>query len=255
MFKEMSVEHVRLYALERNFGLSASQVVLLRQDSRKGVQEIAARVEKYHTEQALEEQRLTVLLQPETELWQQGYCRVLGMDEVGRGPLAGPVTIAGVILRPGTRIAGVDDSKVLSSKRREELAQIICEKAEAWAVASRDNVYIDTYGIVPAIRSCEMEIVEKLRPDFLLLDAFPLPECTLPQSAIIKGDSKSLSIAAASIIAKVHRDHLMIELDQVYPAYGFAAHKGYGCAEHYSALFNVGPCRVHRRSYLGFMDK
>lgn len=253
MFRSMSLEKVRALAAEKDFCFSPVEIALLRQDPRKGAQEVLLRVQKRHEEHLAEEERLNRITQHELALWGQGFQRVVGIDEVGRGPLAGPVTVGGVIFAEGSRIPGVNDSKLLSPQRREELSHVIKDKAMAWAIASRDNTYIDQHGIMSAIYACQLEIVEKLAPDYLMLDAFLLPGCALPQLAIIRGDSQSLSIAAASIIAKVHRDQLMVELDVSYPGYGFASHKGYGCRDHYDALFNLGPCEIHRQSYLSFM--
>ncbi|MDP3487245.1 MAG: ribonuclease HII [Bacillota bacterium] len=253
MYRSMTVEQVRALAVAKDFCFSPDEIALMRQDPRKGTQDVLARVQKRREEHLAEEERLTIITQTELDLWCKGFKRVVGIDEVGRGPLAGPVTVGGVIFAEGSRLPGVNDSKVLSPKRREELAHVIKDKALAWAIASRDNAYIDQHGIMSAIYSCQLEIVEQLAPDYLMLDAFILPGCSVPQLAIIKGDSKSLSIAAGSIIAKVHRDQLMVEHDVTYPGYGFASHKGYGCREHYDALFALGPSTIHRQSYLGFM--
>lgn len=253
MFKFMSLEQVRALAVAKDFCFSPEEITLLRQDPRKGTHEVLQRVQKRREAHLAEEARLDTITQTELDLWGKGFKRLAGIDEVGRGPLAGPVTCGGVIFAEGSRIPGVNDSKLLTPKRREELALVIKDEAVAWAIACRDSAYIDQHGIMSAIYSCQQEIVEKLAPDFLMLDAFLLPGCLVPQVAIVKGDSKSLSIAAGSIIAKVHRDQLMVELDVTYPGYGFASHKGYGCREHYDALFSLGPCEVHRQSYLGFM--
>ncbi|MBS3949430.1 MAG: ribonuclease HII [Peptococcaceae bacterium] len=253
MYKSMSIEQVRALAAAKDFCFSPEEVALLRQDPRKGTQDVLLKVQRRREAHLAEEERLNSITQTELDLWGKGFKRLVGIDEVGRGPLAGPVTVGGVIFAEGSRIPGVNDSKALSPKRREELAHIIKDKAIAWAIASRDSAYIDQHGIMLAIYSCQLEIVEKLAPDYLMLDAFLLPGCSVPQLAIVKGDSKSLSIAAGSIIAKVHRDQLMVELGVTYPGYGFASHKGYGCREHYDALFSLGPCEIHRQSYLGFM--
>ncbi len=193
------------------------------------------------------------MLELETKYWAQGYSRILGMDEVGRGALAGPVTVGGVIWRQGVMGEGIRDSKALKPHQRERLAHYIMTAAEAVAVASRDQGYIDAYGIVRAVQSCQLEIIASLKPDMLLLDAFFLPAslCSLPQLALVKGDQLSLSIAAASIVAKVDRDQRMCELDQRYPGMGLGAHKGYGTRSHYAALERYGPCALHRKSFLG----
>jgi len=195
----------------------------------------------------------TTLLAHESALWAQGYKRILGMDEVGRGSLAGPVMVAGVILPPGVKLFGVNDSKKLTAKERSIYADNIRTAAISLAVAARDGTYIDEHGIVAAIESCQLEIIERLLPDYLLLDAFALPQVNLPQQALVKGDQKSLSIAAASIIAKVTRDAYMCCLDRDYPHYGLAANMGYGTAKHRAALQQHGASALHRQSFLGFL--
>jgi len=190
----------------------------------------------------------------EDALWAEGYRRLLGMDEVGRGALAGPVTVAGVIFSPGTHLPGIRDSKAQSATRRSQADGVIRSAAISFALASRDQDYIDQWGIVAAVKSCQMEIIPKLSPDYLLLDAFALPEAHLPQTAIVRGDSKSFTIAAASIVAKVYRDNFMTLVDDEYRHYGFAANKGYGTAQHRQALRQHGACALHRSSFLGFLD-
>jgi len=255
MYKTMSIEKLREDVESKGYILTPSEVAELKKDPRKGVQDIVTRVERLVEKLRAEETRLYAITETERDLWARGYTRVLGMDEVGRGPLAGPVTVAGVILAPYSSIAGVNDSKVMTPRSRQDVSQLIKTNALAWAIACRNNDYIDQHGIIPAIKACQLEIIEQLSPDYLLLDAFSLPECPLPQLAIVHGDSKSMSIGAASIIAKVFRDRLMVELDSTYPGYGLASHKGYGCREHYDALFSFGPCAIHRKSYLGFMEQ
>ncbi|MBT9155755.1 MAG: Ribonuclease HII [Firmicutes bacterium] len=188
----------------------------------------------------------------ENKYWAQGYSRILGMDEVGRGALAGPVTVGGVIWRQHVTGEGIRDSKALKPSERERVARYIRTEAEAFAIASRDQGYIDAHGIVQAIQSCQVEIIAKLNPDMLLLDAFLLPkaQCRVPQQAIVKGDQLSVSIAAASIVAKVDRDRMMCELDAQFPGLGLGSHKGYGTRGHYAALALYGPCYLHRKSFL-----
>jgi ribonuclease HII len=190
----------------------------------------------------------------ERPLWEQGLRLVAGVDEVGRGPLAGPVVAAAVILPPRARfpwLADVRDSKLLSAAKREELAERI--RAEALAVGLGAVVpdRIDALGIAPASRLAMAEALAGLTPpaEYALVDAFTLPEVDLPQSGIVDGDALSFSIAAASIVAKVHRDHIMLMYDALYPEYGFCHHKGYSTAEHLDALARHGPCPIHRRSF------
>lgn len=184
----------------------------------------------------------------------QGYARVAGIDEAGRGPLAGPVVAAAVILPYGFNapwLGMVRDSKQLSSATRDFLHERIFEVALSVGVGSCDSPIIDEYGIVAATRLAMKEAVNQLQPpaESILIDYVSLPEVRLPQKAITHGDSLCLSIACASIIAKVTRDRLMVELDEVYPGYGFRKHKGYGTPEHFRSLRRLGPCPVHRRSF------
>jgi ribonuclease HII len=189
----------------------------------------------------------------EREAWGEGLTRVAGVDEVGRGPLAGPVVAAAVILDPGRRIAGLRDSKLLTEARRERLAEEIWAQAVAVGVGEVDPATIDRINILEATRLAMRQALARLAapPQLVLIDAVRLSALGCPQRAIIKGDRRSASIAAASIIAKVHRDRLMAEWDRVYPGYGFAEHKGYATEAHQSALRRNGPCPLHRRSFRG----
>jgi len=192
----------------------------------------------------------------ESPWWAAGYLLVAGIDEVGRGALAGPVVAAAVILPACTAIpaelAEVADSKLLDAAARERLYPIICAHAISYAVGSVPADEIDRIGIAPATRVAMLAALEQLRPQpqVWLIDAFPLPdEAGRPQVAIIDGDALSLSIAAASIVAKVTRDRMLVQLDAQYPGYGLAQHKGYGTAQHQAALATLGACVIHRRSY------
>jgi ribonuclease HII len=191
----------------------------------------------------------------ELELWQAGLMRVAGIDEAGRGALAGPVAAAAVIL-PQTMeviglLKGVRDSKQMTPKQRETAREWILQYAAAWGVGFATPEEIDQLGIVPATRLAAWRALGQLLPypDHLLLDYLFLPDVSIPQTALIKGDCRSLSIAAASILAKTSRDALMRELDLRYPGYGFAAHKGYGTLAHRGALLRLGPSPVHRLSF------
>src|SRR5499433_2054699 len=179
-----------------------------------------------------------------------GWTRIAGVDEAGRGALFGPVVAAAVILNPKRRIVGLDDSKKLAPERRSELAPRIREYALAWAVAEIDAQRIDAWNIYQASRQAMTAALEQLaiRPDYLLIDAMEL-EVLIEQKSLIKGDARSVSIAAASILAKTHRDTRMDEWDAVYPGYGFAQHKGYGTPEHLEALKRLGPTPLHRHSF------
>ena len=191
----------------------------------------------------------------EKDCFAKGFKMIGGIDEAGRGPLAGPVVAACCILDPNEKILGLDDSKKLSEKKREELFVTIKEKALAYAVCSSSPEEIDDINILEAtkkaMRNCVKELTAKGQsPDILLIDAVNLSGTGLDVIPIIKGDAKSDSIAAASILAKVTRDHMMMEYDKMYPGYGFAKHKGYGTKDHYAAIREKGMTPIHRRSFL-----
>jgi ribonuclease HII len=190
----------------------------------------------------------------EATLQAQGYRLIAGVDEVGRGALAGPVMAAAVILPLGTDFPWlrlVRDSKQLSPKQRERVFDHVQGAGIPFGLGSVPHAIIDEVGIVQATRLAMAQAVDSLpsRPDFLLIDALSLPEVELPQKGIIRGDQLSLSIACASIMAKVSRDRRMTEFDGVYPGYGLARHKGYGTRQHLQCLGQLGPCAIHRRSF------
>ena len=188
----------------------------------------------------------------EKPLWEAGKKYIAGVDEVGRGPLAGPVVTAAVILPEDFDVLGVDDSKKLSPKRREELFDLIMEKAVAVSIGRREPEVIDEINILEATKAAMLDAIRglEIRPDHVLIDAVVLKGLDIPQTSIIKGDAKSVSIAAASIIAKVTRDREMIEMDEKYPGYAFASNKGYGTKAHYEGLKKHGPCPIHRKTFL-----
>jgi ribonuclease HII len=180
-----------------------------------------------------------------------GFTAPAGIDEVGLGPLAGPAVAGAVILRLGDRLPGIDDSKKLTAAQRERLARIIRRRAVAWAVHEVPPAVIDTDGLTRA-RELAMEGAVRslaVAADYLLIDAWDVPALPLPQMCVVKGDSTSASIMAASIVAKVYRDALMVEADARYPGYGFAIHKGYATAAHRRALRELGPSPIHRMSW------
>jgi ribonuclease HII len=191
----------------------------------------------------------------EKRLWQNGPVRVAGLDEAGRGALAGPVCVAAVILPAddphlARTLAGVRDSKQLTPPARERLAPRIKESALGWAVGFASAEEIDSLGIVHATRLAGLRALESLKPDYLLTDfRLEFPELDIPQTALVKGDQKSLSIAAASVLAKTARDALMCELDAQYRGYGLGAHKGYGTQAHRSALKRLGYSPIHRKTF------
>lgn len=182
----------------------------------------------------------------------EGHGWVCGIDEVGRGPLCGPVVAAAVILPKDCQILYLNDSKKLSEKKREELYDVIMEQAVAVGVGMASPERIDEINILQATYEAMRQAIGslKVRPAVLLNDAVTIPEVEIPQIPIIKGDARSVSIAAASIIAKVTRDRMMVELDRIYPGYDLASNKGYGTKVHMEALRTIGPCEIHRRSFI-----
>ena len=188
----------------------------------------------------------------EREAFAEGYQTVCGVDEAGRGPLAGPVCAAAVILPAGLVIDGLNDSKKLTDKKRRELFDVITQNAVSYGIAMVSEREIDEINILQATFLAMQRAIDKLdvRPDLALIDGNRAKDFGLPVRTIVKGDSLSASIAAASILAKVTRDRLMEELDETYPQYGFAVHKGYGTKRHYEALREYGPCGIHRQTFL-----
>jgi ribonuclease HII len=197
-------------------------------------------------------ERLTKLKELEQNLYQRGIHTICGIDEAGRGPLAGPVVIAGVIMPPDSMIEGVNDSKKVSEKKRERLYDEIIQEAISYSVAIIGHDIIDDINILQATKKGLTQVVEGLavKPDLILVDALQhINTRGIPYESIVKGDAKCYSIAAASILAKVTRDRIMREWDDVYPQYGFIAHKGYGTAKHIAAIREYGLCPIHRRSF------
>jgi len=196
---------------------------------------------------------MTAPLEFELRLWDGGWTRVAGIDEAGRGALAGPVCAAAVILPPDPTLAraldGVRDSKLMTPPAREAWAPRIREAALAWGVGFASAGEIDALGIVAATKLAAARALETLSPDALLTDFLVFPELDLPQTALVKGDRLSLSVSAASVLAKTARDALLVELDGQYPGYGLARHKGYGTQVHRLALGRLGPSPIHRKSF------
>ena len=188
----------------------------------------------------------------ERECAAEGYACICGVDEAGRGPLAGPVCAAAVILPEGLEIPGLNDSKKLTDKRRRELYDVIIEKAVAYGIAFADEKEIDEINILQATYNAMERAMQqlKVKPDLALIDGNRARDFGLPVKTVVKGDSRSANIAAASILAKVTRDRLMEDLAETYPQYGFEVHKGYGTKRHYAALTEFGPCAIHRMSFL-----
>ena len=196
----------------------------------------------------------------ENELHERGVRYIAGVDEVGRGPLAGPVVAAAVVLPADFFVPGLDDSKKLTAKKREKLFDIIAEQSLAYGIGMIDNVLIDKINILEATKEAMKEAIENAEKALrnktgsaighLLIDAVFLSGMKIPQTSIIKGDEQSVSIAAASIIAKVTRDRMMLEYNDIYPYYGFNNNKGYGTKAHYDGISRYGICKIHRRSFL-----
>lgn len=247
----MSLKKLQNLINEQGPEIYPEVIRILGQDPRGGAQKLVRfcqmRMEEHHKEK----DRLARMFSYERQVWAMGYKLVAGLDEAGRGPLAGPVVAAAVILPGETYLPGLDDSKRLSPKRRQELYEMIREQAIAVGIGMVHPDGIDEANVMMATYKAMVKAVHDLKipPDYLLIDALHLPGVTQPQAPIVGGEGLSCSIAAASIVAKVTRDEFMIEMDKEYPQYGFANHKGYGTAEHREALEKHGPCPIHRRTF------
>lgn len=215
---------------------------------------------KKEEREALQREKLLIMRQYEEELYEKGKIYIAGVDEVGRGPLAGPVVAAAVVLPRDFDVPGIDDSKKLSEKKREYFYEIIRQKAIAWGIGMADHQRIDEINILQATKEAMGEAIGNVQKtlqehdgaqlEHVLLDALTLEAINLPQTGIVKGDSKCISIAAASILAKVTRDRMMVEWNEVYPGYAFDKNKGYGTKAHYEGLHAQGICPIHRRTFL-----
>ena len=224
---------------------------LFEEDERASVQKELQSARKRYDKYIKEVERVEHMA-----LYEEKYSEyefICGIDEVGRGPLAGPVVAGAVILPKGSRILYINDSKQLSEAKREELYERIMEEAVCVGIGEASCERIDEINILNATYEAMRQAISKLdpKPDLLLNDAVTIPGVDIRQVPIIKGDAKSMSIAAASIIAKVTRDRMMVKYDEVYPGYGFASNKGYGAAAHIEALKKLGPTPIHRRSFIG----
>jgi ribonuclease HII len=247
----LALAQIRLRYVIEGRPLDAATEVALEADSRPGAKAILDAVRRRRFANRSEGQRLRKLLRYESTLWASGVVHVAGVDEAGMSPLAGPVSAAAVVFAPGSRIPGVDDSKKLDAAARDRLATEIKERAVAWSVGFAEVAEIDSLNIYWAGLLAMRRAVEGLAiaPEHVLLDARRLEELPIPQQSIVKGDCKSLTIAAASILAKTARDALMHKLDAEHPGYGFAKHKGYPVREHLAALRQLGASAIHRRSF------
>ncbi|SEP56631.1 ribonuclease HII [Piscibacillus halophilus] len=223
----------------------------IKQDERKGVQQLLNRFLKQKEKQSKLHEQFLKMSEFETELYQQGFCYIAGVDEVGRGPLAGPVVTAAVVLPQDFYLPGINDSKSLSEQQRNEYYHVIQEHATSIGIGLADAKEIDYFNIYQATKIAMQRSIEALttQPDYLLLDAMRLEQVNIEQQSIVKGDAKSISIAAASIIAKVERDRMMKEIGEEYPMYQFERNVGYGTKAHLEALREYGPTPYHRRSF------
>ena len=219
-------------------------------DGRAGVQAAISKRKRELQKQVDEDLRLEKMLAYEKELYTQGIQLIAGVDEVGRGPLAGPVVAAAVILPKGCKIPGLNDSKKIPKSKHKEIYEAVLQNAIAIGIGIKDNQVIDQVNIYEATKLAMMEAIGQLepQPQHLLIDAMRL-DLPIPQTSIIKGDANSLSIAAASIVAKVTRDQMMEEFDKEYPGYDFAQNAGYGTAKHLAGLDKLGVTPIHRRSF------
>ena len=222
---------------------------LLENDLRTGAQALYRCCLRRMKRAKAEETRLHQMMKFEEEAQTNGFQRVAGVDEAGRGPLAGPIVAAAVVL--SHPVPGLNDSKKLKATERTRLFSVLHAQGHAIGLAILPNEVIDRTGIQSANYAAMVQACAKLEPhpDFLLVDGFRIPACPFPHTSIVKGDARSLSIAAASIVAKVVRDRIMDQLDRQYPAYGFARHKGYATADHLAAIREYGPCPAHRLSF------
>lgn len=252
----VAVKKLSLKLLQEKYAdstVSVSPQVLrkLQRDPREGARKLYRTLARRYEDQKKERNRLDAMLHFERLLWKAGIQHIAGVDEVGIGPLAGPVVAAAVVFPPGTEIEGIDDSKALDEEKRAELDEIIRAKASAFAIGIVDVKEIDFINIYHAgIRAMQVAVQGlAFPPQHILVDSRTIPGFTQPQNSFDKGDGINFSIAAASIVAKVYRDRLMTELDAVYPGYGFASHKGYSTPQHQQAIREFGPCPIHRRSF------
>lgn len=222
----------------------------LEQDSRSGVIQAISKQKREIQKRIDEDERLEGMLAYEKECYARGMELIAGVDEVGRGPLAGPVVAAAVILPKGCKISGLNDSKKIPKSKHKEIYEAVLQNAIAIGIGIKDNQVIDQVNIYEATKLAMMEAIGQLdpQPQHLLIDAMKL-DLSIPQTSIIKGDANSLSIAAASIVAKVTRDQMMEDLDQLYPGYDFEQNAGYGTANHLAGLHKLGVTPIHRRSF------
>ncbi|NPV25899.1 MAG: ribonuclease HII [Firmicutes bacterium] len=256
MINELTVAELRKMFVDNKAEINSEIIELLKTDPRKQVRELLAGFQRQQARRQQENSRLRKLFIYERQLWNNNCQLVAGVDEVGRGPLAGPVMAAAVVLPGEVQLPGLNDSKQLTPRQREELEVRIKAVAISWSLGLASPQEIDQMNIRVASLLAMRRAVENLdvAPEHLLVDAVQIPGVFQAQTAIIKGDRLSASIAAASIIAKVERDRLMDFYDVLFPGYGFAKHKGYPTPEHFRALASLGPCSIHRRTFAPVRD-
>jgi ribonuclease HII len=249
--KQLSLKEIQEKYAASAAAVSPAILRKLQRDSRTGAQRLYRILAKRYEQQKHERNRLDAMLHFERLLWKAGIQHIAGVDEVGMGPLAGPVVAAAVIFPPNVEIEGIDDSKALDEETRNRLDLEIRAKASAVALGIVDIDLIDELNIYHAgIRAMQVALSNlAVVPQHILVDSRTVPGFSQPQNSFDKGDGINFSIASASIVAKVYRDRLMVDLDAVYPGYGFASHKGYATPEHQKAIREFGPCPIHRRSF------
>ncbi|MFC1628093.1 ribonuclease HII [Gemmatimonadota bacterium] len=246
-----------LLVAEKDAAERTRLILALESDARAGAKNLAQRAQKQDEKARRREARWRAFCDPERRILEKGFCRVAGVDEAGRGPLAGPVYAAAVILPTDFVHHKLDDSKRMTPQARQNAYGEITAAAISFGTGIASVDEIDRHNILGAVHLAVERALKALEPsaDFALVDGLPLASCPVPHLAIVKGDSRSRAIAAASVIAKVERDARMVELDAEYPGYGFAAHKGYGTAQHMEALARLGQSPVHRRSFIHTGDQ
>jgi ribonuclease HII len=248
---KLSVDEIRERYARADQPVSPQTLSRLKRDPRHGVRQIYEALKKRYERDSVERTRLDAMLNFERVLWRAGVRHIAGVDEVGMGPLAGPVIAAAVVFPPHTELDGIDDSKRLDVEQRMDAERRIRSSAAAIAIGRAEVAEIDTVNIYHAGLLAMRRAVEALptRPQHVLVDARTIPGVDMPQNCFDKGDGLDFSIAAASIVAKVHRDRIMDELAREHPGYGFERHKGYCTPEHQDAIRRLGPCTIHRKSF------
>lgn len=246
-----SIARIKAELTESSGAEREALIAACEQDTRKGVQNLLAALRKQEAALAAEKLRLEEMKQYEKK-YAERYSAICGIDEAGRGPLAGPVVAGACILPMDAEILYLNDSKKLSEKKRDLLFDEIQQKAIAYGVGIVSPERIDEINILQATYEAMRQAIQQMgmTPDLLLVDAVTIPGVSMKQVGIIKGDGKSVSIAAASILAKVTRDRIMVQYEEAYPEYGFSGHKGYGSAGHIAALKEYGPCPIHRKTFI-----